>query len=347
MIKALTIKNIQSHKGTEITFDPGVNIIVGPSDSGKTAILRALRWLIRNQPSGDVLRSNWGGESVVHIETDTDRIDRWKHNYENAYRLNTTTFEAIRTDVPQEVNEALNMGEVNLQRQLDSPFLISETAGDVAKHFNRVARLDKIDTGLQNVNRWITQIVKILEFKRGEKDRYTEQLKQYDHLEKFEASVEVLEALEQRRNTLVRNVATIKRLLTSYQQVEKDITDLTESIKEESKIDSILDLYDDRKSFEEKINGINSILDSIEESNTELNQLNKLVKLEGQVGTILKLYEEQEVLVKDNTRLLRTIESINRINTLTAQEQVKQGRMQKEFDLNMPEVCPLCGTKLK
>ena len=45
----LTIENFQSIKEkTEIDFIEGVNLIIGPSNSGKSAVLRALRGLILN-----------------------------------------------------------------------------------------------------------------------------------------------------------------------------------------------------------------------------------------------------------------------------------------------------------
>ena len=67
MIQSLHIKNLQSHKDSHLDFCEGVNVIVGPSDSGKSAILRALRWIVKNRPQGDVLRSHWGGETEASI----------------------------------------------------------------------------------------------------------------------------------------------------------------------------------------------------------------------------------------------------------------------------------------
>ena len=59
MIKSLELFNFQSHAHTLIEFSDGVNIISGTSDSGKSAILRALRWVIRNEPSGLGVVSWW------------------------------------------------------------------------------------------------------------------------------------------------------------------------------------------------------------------------------------------------------------------------------------------------
>jgi len=52
VVEKITIKNFQSHEETELQFSSGVNVIVGSSDSGKSAILRALKWVVQNKPSG-------------------------------------------------------------------------------------------------------------------------------------------------------------------------------------------------------------------------------------------------------------------------------------------------------
>ena len=151
MIKTLEINNFQSHKKTLLNFHPGVNVIIGTSDSGKSAVLRALRWVCTGIPRGDGFRSHWGGDTEVSLETDNCIVTRGKTNADNVYLLNEETeFRAFGTEVPEEITAALNLDEsVNLQKQLDQPYLISETPGAVAQHFNRMAHLEKIDIGLK------------------------------------------------------------------------------------------------------------------------------------------------------------------------------------------------------
>ena len=48
MIKSLHIQNFQSHKKTTLKFHKGINVVIGQSDSGKSAIIRALNWTINN-----------------------------------------------------------------------------------------------------------------------------------------------------------------------------------------------------------------------------------------------------------------------------------------------------------
>ena len=49
-VRRITLENFQSHKHTEMEFGPELNVIVGPSDSGKSAIIRALKWVMYNEP---------------------------------------------------------------------------------------------------------------------------------------------------------------------------------------------------------------------------------------------------------------------------------------------------------
>lgn len=50
-IVKLQIINFQDHKNTIINFKPGMNLLVGSSDSGKSAILRALNFIFHNIPN--------------------------------------------------------------------------------------------------------------------------------------------------------------------------------------------------------------------------------------------------------------------------------------------------------
>ena len=43
-IQEVTIEGYQSHTNSTFRLSPGLTVITGPSDAGKTAIIRALRW---------------------------------------------------------------------------------------------------------------------------------------------------------------------------------------------------------------------------------------------------------------------------------------------------------------
>ena len=128
MIKKLDIHNFQSHQKTSLEFHHGVNTIIGSSDSGKSAIIRALNWVINNRPTGDSI-IQYGQESAkVSITLDPGQvIARGKSKATNYYTISSGTekkqeFKAIKTDVPDEVGKVLKYNELNLQYQMDAPY---------------------------------------------------------------------------------------------------------------------------------------------------------------------------------------------------------------------------------
>ena len=158
MIEKIEIHNFQSHKATVLELDAKVNTLQGNSDCGKSAVLRALHWLIFN-PAGDYFISDWarnGARQVapceVIVHANGHKIVRRRDKDFNGYYLDDEVFEATRNTVPQKILDILNMSEVNVQRQLDPPFLLSMSAGEVSRYINSLVNLSRIDTWIKASN---------------------------------------------------------------------------------------------------------------------------------------------------------------------------------------------------
>lgn len=213
MLTKLIIKNFQSHKHTELELHPGINCIVGSSDVGKTAILRAMRWAMWNRPQGDAFRSNWGGKTSVVIYQNEFRIARIRGT-QNLYKLGKLEFEAIRAEVPEEIVKALNINEINLQRQFDRPFLLSATPGEVAQHFNHIAHLDVIDNGLRNVQSWLRKIQQGIETDTQRLKESKQDLEAYKDLEELDGELVALEQLSREQTQLKVRAKRLERVLS-------------------------------------------------------------------------------------------------------------------------------------
>jgi len=57
--KQFKIQNFMSWEKEIFDLSPNVNIICGVSDKGKSAILKGLKWLKDNDPSGNEFASDW------------------------------------------------------------------------------------------------------------------------------------------------------------------------------------------------------------------------------------------------------------------------------------------------
>lgn len=158
MIENIEIHNFQSHKATVLELDAKVNTLQGNSDCGKSAVLRALQWLIFN-PAGDYFISDWARKGKtqtapceVIVYANGHKIVRRRDKDFNGYYLDDEMFEATRNTVPKKISDILNLGEVNVQRQLDPPFLLSMSAGEVSRYINNLVNLTRIDTWTSAAN---------------------------------------------------------------------------------------------------------------------------------------------------------------------------------------------------
>ena len=154
MINQLQIKNLQSHKDTTLDFSPNVNVIMGTSNSGKSAVIRALRWCLLNKPGGfGFRRHNTEGKELtsVKITCNGHTVIRQRNTKTtNEYVIdNDTKLEALRGAVPEEVTTTTNITELNIQSQFDPYFLLADTAGEVARTINSYTGMQIIDAVLK------------------------------------------------------------------------------------------------------------------------------------------------------------------------------------------------------
>lgn len=163
-VKLVYLENFQSHHRSKLTLAPAghLTVITGPSDSGKTAILRALRLLAYNTPQGtDYIRVGQNGAAVaVHLADGTIITRERTRGTVNRYRVVEASgaeqvYEGFGTDVPVRVQELIgirpvNVGDLdlnlNLAEQLDGPFLGKTiSAGARAKVLGKLAGTAAVD----------------------------------------------------------------------------------------------------------------------------------------------------------------------------------------------------------
>jgi exonuclease SbcC len=153
MITNLEIQNYQSHKNSSFEFVPGMNVITGSSDAGKSSVVRAMIWGLRNRPSGDAIR-RWGTDAPVRVAMEFD--DGWfiksRTKAKNMYETEDGTFEALRSDVPESIQTLSNITDYNLQTQFQSYCMLQDSPGDRARALNQLVNLDIIDRTMKKIN---------------------------------------------------------------------------------------------------------------------------------------------------------------------------------------------------
>ena len=225
MIKSLSLVNFQSHEETKLDFVPGVNVIIGSSNSGKSALMRGLFWVLNNRPSGTAFVSHWNqdkkGEPLDNTEVmvttkDGGEVLRIRAKGLNAYLIDGKQAEAIRTDVPPEVLDVLNMNDINVQRQMDGPFLLSESSAEVARFFNRIIHLDVIDTVLAEAERQRRALGQSVQTKTLEHEKHLEKAEALDWVDEAQALLGKAEKINDRINETKAKALSVTESVEEY-----------------------------------------------------------------------------------------------------------------------------------
>ena len=347
MIKGIQISNFQSHQETEVEFSPGVNLIIGQSDSGKTAIIRALRWLVWNRPLGDAFRSHWGGDTSVVLKTGDCVVERFKGK-EDHYLLTDSDggeleFKAFGTEPPEEIAQSLGLSELNLQNQHDNAFLISNNPGEVARHFNKVANIDKIDSSLKAVESWVRKLRQDVQATEEEITRHEKHLEGFDYLDKMEADVEALERLESEKEKLGSGIRRLSNLLEEISQVKEKIDQASNLLPAEGQVNLVLELYQSRTEKVQQYKDLKDLATEVYETQNQITEYQELLSDEKQVKYVLDLYNKLKVVEQKADTLDSLNKQIWKTQNNIADKREQLTELEKSWHENMPEVCPLCG----
>ena len=236
MLQTIQIHNFQSHENSQLDLTPGINTLVGDSDCGKSAVMRAILWAITNSPQGDAYVSDWtktpkgkqmaGAATYVAIDTNPQK-DRGKfsvvrkrspefNGYEVFDGSDNTQFEALRTDVPREVSQCFNIGPVNIQRQMDPPFLIASTPGEAARFINQLVNLTDIDEAQTEINSLGRSCSADLRAATATLEKAEDLVKGMEWVGRLQELAENLAGLEARINEGRQKVRDLQASLSNY-----------------------------------------------------------------------------------------------------------------------------------
>lgn len=312
-INCLHIINFQSHANTYIELDKGLNIFVGESDQGKTAIIRALRWLFYNEPRGtgfirvgenrcEVTAVLNDGTKVTRLRDEGKRQNRYIINYPDGEEL---ILEKFSNELPLEVQKELGVYplwidndlklELNLARQLDSPFLMAESPANRAKIIGRIANLHIIDAAqrdllrdIRNLSAKKNELEIEIENLNIDKQNYADIPDKEKQLKEIKLRLDKIQILKEKCNEL-------ENLKKQKEKLDTDISNNEVKLKSLENIDYMVKIYEKTR---EKINYYASLVEyqnKLNFLNAELNKfnstINKLDKLDEANLTYKQLLE--------------------------------------------------------
>jgi exonuclease SbcC len=278
MINSIQIHNYQTHKDTKINLSKGVNVITGESSQGKTALLRALIWALTNKPSKG--KPSWwdkNSSNVVVEFTDKTIIQRGRKKNLNYYKssLINNDLTAFGQNVPDEIKQIVCMNDVNIHKQFDTPFLLSSTAGDVAKLLNKIVNLEIIDSSLFKANQKKRKEKQQLEFVEQRKIELEKELNNFGWLDNAEKDLNKINNIQTRYDNINKEYNEIEDIINSLERMDEGLLEINKLLTIENEVNKIIKIQVKENDIDDKIADLINLLMDIETISTKIDTKEK------------------------------------------------------------------------
>ena len=262
MIETVSIENFQSLKKAHLVFGT-FNCIIGPSDSGKSAFIRALRACMSARRSFDF--ATFGCDHVTVGVGFSDRTAIiWRRTkssgkYSIRHEGKTLEFSKYGHSCPQEVTDIAKLGSIavdeqvsfnpNFSSQFDSLFLISERGSVIAKILSTVTNANNLLLAVREANLVAGKRATELKVFEEQVVEFDEQIQGLDWLGETGKQIE---AVQQALDKAAEKYRFIERLRDHQGKLAQEQLKITECNAEIAVIQNVLDLCDKALVCEEK-----------------------------------------------------------------------------------------------
>jgi len=277
MINSISIRNFGSNKKVFIKLDRYVTCITGESYTGKSWILRALRWIALNQPAG-TNHIKWGTKkSTVTVRIGKHKIKKERSKSINAYYVDDRKMEAFGSKVPDSVSKLFNLTNINFQKQQEMPhgegplFWFALTPGQVSKRLNQIVNLDLIDRTLSNLQSEARSAKSILSVCKDRRKEAKQQAAELSFVEELKQEWGVICSLDEKTTKYETQVEQLKNLINEITKQQAVVDKLQSSNEtQEQELQTLESLHDTIINIEEQIEDLSVALDNIKEAKQNL-----------------------------------------------------------------------------
>ena len=345
MIKTIELINFQGHKHTKIDLHPNINIISGKSDSGKTSIIRALDAVINNNNNCDDYIYRNQKKYEVQIVIGNDSITRERGN-NNIYFLNGESFKSFGYDVPDEIKQILNFSDVNLQNQLDSPFLLSQSGGEISRFFNKMINIDIIDQAISNIEKMRKEENRNIKTTQSQIDEYNLKLEQFKYLDKLEKKLKKLDKKNNLFNKLKEKSNKLYSIIESLNIIDIEKKEYETKLKLENNIKKVNIKLDKLFEIMDLYNDLDDRLEKLESVNNELKSLPDISKLRSNIKIIKEKNKKLSSIIDKRKRLFSLVNELSITRTTIGNYIFSIADIKEALIGILPDLCPVCKSPI-
>ncbi len=332
-LRKVVVDNFQSHEHTELALEPGLNVIVGPSDYGKSALVRALRWLFYNEPKGaNFIRVGARAVRVLVEFDDGTKLQRLRDTGgKNRYILQRPgeeekIYEGFGGDVPHEIILASgvrkvfiderNRVELNLGGQLEAPFLLAENGAVRAKVIGQLGGVHILDWAQKSVGTDLRRL-------REEENRCSLNLKNletalhaYDHLPRLEAQIRDLEEAAARAEAIINTIDALNEIQKQWNELESALKEVERRLEALAFLDQAEARLQGLEARLQEYRDLVLLCAEMEETELQLKRVEEILEKTSSVPAAEILAAKLEVLAGQLNDLLQIAREADAVTTL-------------------------------
>lgn len=241
------IQDFQSIKKGKVTISSGLNIVTGPTNRGKSAIIRAIDGSIFNKLSDDLVRVGTSIAGVTISNGDHTMIccrNAKGKNEKTAYQFDGGTVQRKvgRSQLP-EVKDMFGVSDIRLKNDIliklnfwyqnDKPFLMDKTPGQLYEFFT----LSSADKYVKVLKQMVTDI-KVQEAEINNANSTIDTLKavnnrKQDFISKNEgfddlyAKIVIADSESKKLNALLNKIEILMRLQSQIKSVSQELEEIS------------------------------------------------------------------------------------------------------------------------
>lgn len=315
-ITQVKLKNFQDHADTTIDFTNGINLIVGSSDAGKSAILRAINLVFHNNYKRDSYIRHGEKECSVSVKfSDGVEVTRIKGEDVNSYLLadaegNIHSFPKVGTGIPDEIKK--NLGNpplddkkrpISYADQMSSLFLVDLSSSDLPRTLSELTGIQHLQTSAELLSKTARSYDRSIKDKKEKIEKLETELDNYSYVDKdLERIEDIVEKLKD-VNSQIEKSNRARFFIEQNNKIFTEAKQIKVKLAKEKAFAELKDKFDELATLSRKVS----------RSTFYLSEYQKIAKEYKKTKTNLLACEQ--FLTEDNKDLMESVKKLIDTNT--------------------------------
>ncbi|BBW98944.1 AAA family ATPase [Geobacillus subterraneus] len=361
-IEKIEIENFQSHEHSVIECSQGLNVFVGESKQGKTAVLRALSWLYENKPAGKRIVRQGASYAKVTVWLSNGykvaRVLETKRGGRNGYEVttptgecsfyNTKSLEVIQpllgfSVVPVDKDVVLN---VNFLKQGKGWFLIGDeySAPLRAKIVGTICGVQYADAVLRELEAEERKYREREKWLKKELEELNEQTRRYEHVAQLEDALKECERMWNQIEMRQERKTDLEQLWSRHEAAKQGKEELLYMLNRLSRVDAMKGTQQAVRDVVQRWTEVRRWQERLETTQRKLAALEQMIhRLPSRDG----LEETWSMIKQQSDRLFSLLLLWDKAEKLKQQKAEQEERLRRLKDLSFQKVEELKGQLIR